>query len=786
MNHKFIPVVLLLATVFSANGANITFNASSNIQYLNSNSSGNPYNTIIINRGAYVVAQYATIFIGDTNSITIEKGGVLKLINSTLTHASSNGLWAGINIKGNPNEDQQQQNLDFNLFKNGSPNYGTMEQGLLYCEGSTLSYAKNAVYSGGITGGGYCYAINSNFYNNANSVYLTNYASFQQASIIRWCAFDNPDYLPTGTTYFNIYLDNASINPNAMTPVFSRNYSQCFTVDGCQFKNSKKYSNLIGNNISSCYVDVLYSNYYYLKVGLKLDRGINSNSGASVVGCNFDRCDRGVIATGLNNLWVNTCTFQINRSVYYGMYTGVVPSRNPVGLYIAGCAHYTVSNSFFDKAASFTGANTGSYGLVVDGNAPFGYEMISNNTFTDVHIGVQSQNENQASFLKCNKFSFGNAATATFSYDVVIASGALPPHDGCGNSGPYYSIIPGNTFSPNSVNSERNIYIPSSNSAYSSVNKFKYYFGSYPTDEEPKYISTLSVKTLPCYKISVCNAILSSPASFSTYFIFYNDAKSRYDSLLQANSTDTGDIKMHYFYKNHYLICMAASITDTLQYDSLVTVLTNDTSFSAKYILLQFALAKGAFTQAQQLVNNFNTSQPELNTLKNLYTILLPVYSNYSFDSLNAKRASIDALSQDSNFGAKQAQYLVNYIDQTNADIAGMENFVPEYIDSILPVEGIDTSTNVPDEYLITVYPNPFQSEVYADIKNNTTDDGTFTMKVFDAYATLLTYDTKDVKAGDSEILKVTTDDLTPGIYYLQFSNKNDEVIQTRIIFKLP
>ena len=582
MKNKSILSVFFLLNLISAWAADITFYASSSVQYLYSDS----YNNITISQGAFVVANGVSITIGDGNIITIEKGGVLKLTNSNISRqVNSTSQWLGINIIGSPNVDQQSQNLDSYLFFNGSPNYGTMQQGLLYCEGSTISYAKNAIYSAGATGGGYCYAVNTNFYNNANSIYLTNYTAFQQASIIRWCTFDNPDYLPAGSTYYHIYLDNASINPNAMTPVFSRNYSQSFTIDGCNFNNSKKYSNLIGTNIVSCYVNVWYSNYKYLKVGLKLDRGIYTNTSASIVVCNFDRCDRGIIATGLNNLWVNNCIFQINRSTYYGMYTGVVPSRNPVGLYIAGCAHYTVANSLFDKAASFTGANTGSYGLVVDGNAPFGYEMISNNTFTDVHIGVQSQNENQASFLKCNKFSFGNAATATFSYDVVIASGALLPHSGCGNSGSYYSIIPGNTFSPNVVSSDRNIYIPSSNTTYSTVNKFQYNFGSYPADEEPKYCTTTLVKTLPCYKISACNSKLSSPASFSNYFVFLNDAKSRYDSLLQANSTDTGDIDMHYFYKNYFLTCMAASITDTLQYDSLVAVLTNDTSFTAKYIL---------------------------------------------------------------------------------------------------------------------------------------------------------------------------------------------------------
>lgn len=192
MTKKLPLCILVFLGIVNLKAANITFNSSPTIQYLNGNSINSPYNTIVISRGAYVVALNATIYMGDTNSITIEKGGVFKIINTTITRASTSGLWSGIKIIGNPNADQQTQNLDFNLFKNGSPNYGTMEQGLLYIEGSTISYANNAVYSGGGTGGGYCYAISSNFYNNANSIYLSNYPNFQQASLIRWCVFDNP------------------------------------------------------------------------------------------------------------------------------------------------------------------------------------------------------------------------------------------------------------------------------------------------------------------------------------------------------------------------------------------------------------------------------------------------------------------------------------------------------------------------------------------------------------------------------------------------------------------
>lgn len=116
-------------------------------------------------------------------------------------------------------------------------------------------------------------------------------------------------YLPSVTTYYHVYLDNASINPNAITPIFSKNYSQCFIVDGCRFENSRKYKNLIGNNFIGCYIDLWYNIYEFLNVGVKIERGVYYFSGASVVAPNFNECDRGLIGTGLSSLWVNQGVF---------------------------------------------------------------------------------------------------------------------------------------------------------------------------------------------------------------------------------------------------------------------------------------------------------------------------------------------------------------------------------------------------------------------------------------------------------------------------------------------
>ena len=128
----------------------------------------------------------------------------------------------------------------------------------------------------------------------------------------------------------------------------------------------------------------------------------------------------------------------------------------------------------------------------------------------------------------------------------------------------------------------------------------------------------------------------------------------------------------------------------------------------------------------------------EEGNIKKLYALLLPIYANYNFDSLEAKRGIIDSLTHDSDFAARQAKYIVNYIDGTNAEIAGMDNFVPQYLDSILPVDGMDTTVTTGIDYEVLVYPNPFTSQVQADIKNNSGNDQTIKMKLYNSFGTEL------------------------------------------------
>ena len=457
-------------------------------------------------------------------------------------------------------------------------------------------------------------------------------------------------------------------------------------------------------------------------------------------------------------------------------------------MYISSCASYNVTNYIFDRPVSgFYGGQGISYGLVVDGNAALGYGIISNNSFYDIHIGVQAQNEKEATFLKCNTFSAGNAQTATLSYDVCIASGTLRQHNGCGiSSSPYYSMVPGNTFSQNPISADRNIFVSISNTSYSALKQFQYYYGNSKLIEKPTYCTIPKVNVQSCNKPSLCSQILAAPASFSDNFVHYSDAKSRYDSLVQLNSTDTGDLIMNYFYKNHFLDGMVQSISDTFQYDSLIEILSNDTSLTAQYFLLQFKISKGEYIQAQQIVDNLNPSQSESNSIKKLYSILIPIYNGYCFDSINVKRAALDSLTQDSSFGAKQAQYIINYIDKTNAELNGMENFIPLYNDTILPVEGIDTNTVESNDYIINVYPNPFETIINADFKNTSLDDGNFTMTLYDSYGIAIGNITEEIKASENKILKLETEQLSVGVYYLQFTDKENQVIQSRIVFKLP
>lgn len=781
---KFLCYIVFITPFISGKAANITFNYTGNTATLSSGT----YDNIILNRGAFVVIQNASIFMNTGKSITINKGAVLKITNSTITHAGSgNSLWTGMNIIGDENSYQMPQNYNSNLFFNDpNDNYNTMQHGLLYCSGSTISYANSAVNSSGATGGGCINIANCIFDNNVNSITLTNYSKFHQTSSIVSTTFNNTAYLPSGITYYHISIKDASISNSSFLPVYDHNMYYALEINNCYLKNDLKYKNLSGINVTGSFISIHDSYFYNLGVGMNCLKGVYVYSGISINGSHFEDCDRGIIASGLYTVAISSSTIDINRSIQYDGNNTVVPIGIPVGIFISGNTHYNINNCWFEKATGFTPNVTGSYAIIADGNSSLSGNIISNNTIITVYVGVQSQNESLASFLKCNKFSLGSASTATFNYDITIPNGTLAPHNGCGGGGVYYNQIPGNTFSPNAVNVQRNIFTNSS--SYTTIKPFQYKYSYSKTEENPQHYTPLKVKATFCGNnaVSNCGTVLALRVPFHDNYNGYQFAFAHYDSLLQTNSADTDDIEATRYFKNYYLGEIMASITDTNQLDSAITLLAGDTSFAAKYHLLLAYIANGRISQAWQVLNNLEVNAAEEANIKQLYTLLLPIYSNYNFDSLNAQRTELNLLAQDSDFAARQARYIVNYIDGVNAENAGMENFTPLYLDSILPVEGLDTTVTIGNDYDISVHPNPFTSKVQADVKNNSGTDQVITLKLYNSFGTPLLTTDAEVKNTDTQTLSLETGDLPNGFYFLQFSDKDNLVFESRIIFKLP
>ncbi len=781
-NYRFFLFVFFLFSYLILPGADITISYTSSVTSLGSGT----YDNITLERGAFVEINSANINMNTNCSITINKGAVLKISNSTITHTGSGtNLWTGIIIIGDENSYQVPQNYNSNsFFYAANDNYTTMQHGLLYCENSTLTYAVSAVNSSGSSGGG-CININHCIFdNNVNSITLTNYSKYHQTSLILNTQFLNTIYLPTGSTYYHIILKDASISNSSFLPVYDPNMYYALEIGHCIFNNDKLNSNLCGINSIGSYFSIYESYFLHFSVGMNVTKGVYFYPGASVSHCGFIECDRAIIATGLYTFNIWGSNFDVDRFIHFNVNNNVVPNNLPFGIYIAGNSHYSISNCIFEKSINnnFTGKTLGSYGIIADGNASNGGNIIRDNTFTTLDIGVQNQNESKATFLKCNKFSLGSASTATYNYDITIPSGTLMPHNGCGGTTNYIQA-PGNTFSPNPVNSQRNIYVKST--SYKPNNRFLYKYGT-GFGENPQYFTASKVKSDYCPIPSNCGSISSVPASFEDNYNAFIFNRSRFDSLHQANSTDTADIEITGFYKNHFCNEMTAGIKDTNQFDSAIALLVIDTNFLAKYSLMLAYIGSGNYNLAGQVLANLNDTNPEEGNIKKLYALLLPIYANYNFDSLEAKRGIIDSLTHDSDFAARQAKYIVNYIDGTNAEIAGMDNFVPQYLDSILPVDGMDTTVTTGIDYEVLVYPNPFTSQVQADIKNNSGNDQTIKMKLYNSFGTELLNTDGEIKNTETQTLKIETGDLTYGFYFLQFSDKDDVVFESRIIFKLP
>ncbi len=730
-------------------------------------STNGTYNSITLTPGAYVVISNCTIKLKPGGTITVDAKSVLKIINSTITREATSGstTWSGINIIGNPIYDQITETIDDYEFFHGYNTYNAMQHGSVWVDHSTISYADKAIISAGRTGGGYCFVDHGTFRDNDFSIYFTNYPLHAQNTRIDASTFDNPHRLSgyqSGIYYAAIYLLNAS---------GAGGYT--FTVENCEFMNTGIMSSIIGIRVAGSYINIYNSYFTALNVGFLLEKGPYL-TGAQLNGGWFERCDRGAVALGADVFYVSNSVFDINKTVKFGTFSKINPAALPVGLFIAGSNNYNVVNSYFDKViGSLTGSQL-SYGIVVDGNSSFGYDLVSKNTFAAIDIGFQTQNENLSTFLQCNNFSY-----RTFNYDITIPAGTLRRHDGC----PLTSVfngMPKNIFSSNPVHSDRNIKINSNK--YTPSNKFLYsYYYSY---QNPFYSTSGKISTINCNLVNSCETVpyfLGFTKSASNYI----EASSIVDSLRAANA-DTGTIETAEFFKGSFLGQMVFTIANDYQFDSAINILKNDTSVASVYHKVMLYLSKGSYASAQSILDNLTNTSNEALAFKEFYNVLIPIYSDYSFEALDSIRSQIDSMAIDSGFIGKQARYLVNFIDETNAILDSSKQFTPQYTDSILPVDSIDNIDTTVNNYLVTVYPNPFVDDLYADFTNNSGTTGIFTLKLYDSYAALIDENQISINDTETKTFHLSTSGLGWGFYYLQIVDNNAAVITARIIYKAP
>ncbi len=776
-----LPLFLLFFLNNNVKAADITFTYSSTPQYM---SAINGCDNIILDRGAYVIISGVTIKMNPNKSITINKGAVLKIENSgavrsQITHTGSGtNYWSGIDIIGDRNYAQMPENIYTSNFfsSNNATNYQAMNQGLLWVENSDIMWANIAVNSSWGTGGGYFLINNARFDNNNYSIVLRGYSKFDQLSSVHGSLFNCSTYLPsTNYDFAHILIQDCSKINNTG-----------FYIEGCLFNNSQLYSNLVGVSALNSFISIIKeTKFYNLKIGVLSEKGTYVNSGGYLGSAIFEHCDRGAVVLGANSFIASYCFFGVDRKVIYGNFSKLVPTNVPVGLFISGAAYYRVDHCFFDKAAaqSIPPYTVSNYGIIVDNNASLGFNLIDNNTFIRECVGVQSQNEIKSTFLQCNDFGMGTVSLETINYDITVPKGTLRQHFGCGSSGAFYDRLPGNKFSTK-VQFEHNIHIISPD--HNLTNPLRYRWGS-GARQQPQSASNLQKSNSGC-SIPGCSqgeddSIRAN--NFLRSFVSYYGSASILDSLTNANSNDTAEVEMAIYFKNHFLNELVSSISNAEQLDTALTVLRNDTSLTSAYQLVILQLNSGNYTDAQGTLDNISSTTQEALNFKGLYNILIPVYNSGTFESLDSVRNLIDSIASDSDFIAKQAKYLVNYIDETNSIIDSVE-FTPVYLDSILPDEIIDTGAVEGNNYEIVVYPNPIQENLYADLTNNSGSVGNYTMKLFNSFGTYINENQTIINNTETQTLHIDTSGLGIGFYYLLFYDNDNAVIDNRIIIKTP
>ncbi|OFX19021.1 MAG: hypothetical protein A2033_15140 [Bacteroidetes bacterium GWA2_31_9] len=404
-----------------------------------------------VQNGGKLTIQNSTIQFTPNSEINVREGGKLIIENSTLTRfATCGNMWNGITAYGNDA-----------ISQSGDPTASAYPHAFVFIKGSTIEYAGTGIYAGDPFlkdtrhGSGAVIWVTdyngtrSSFYNNYEGMVFKNY-TFSNGSYVSKTDFlcdnqANPVY-GVGTLHYislmggiginftNLYFENTGSFTNKGNGISTILPFQAGSINQCTFKNiSKGFTGTTNNvNITSC----VFEN---LDMGIHLEQ-YPGNDNNNFTANTFNNVKEAIYIQSGYVEEISGNAFNIPYSATNDVY----------GVFVVNSRYTDIKNNTFNGASS---ANDNSYGIVSD-NAATSSNVIFNNTFSGLNIGIQTQNDNTKLKIRCNNFS--NIA----AHGIKVQDGSLMQQGANCNTNAGNTNQAGNEWLDGYTTGDKDIYVP--------------------------------------------------------------------------------------------------------------------------------------------------------------------------------------------------------------------------------------------------------------------------------------------------------------------------------------
>ena len=373
-------------------------------------------NMIIEPNATLTLENSVNVFMNESAKIIVKPGGQLIVDGATIT-STSDQLWQGIEVWGNPSLSQIPANQGWLVITNG----GTIENA------EVAVRAGSADYTG--KGGGIVSAENAVFLNNTVSAMFDPYTAYTNTSAFGSCTFNYTKTITSGFKFYFARLDNViSVQFNNCT--FTNNSDQDYVGAGIKSINSifivegqcTEYSG------TECieWDNGLFENLEY---GVYATASTTTRF-ADIRHTDFTDNFHGIYLGGMTLPRVTSNEFHLDRTAAQGGY----------GLYLDGSTQYWVEDN------SFNGNNSDlptGIGIYVNASGSLANEIYLNSfDYIEYAVTVLGYNRNSRTTttglqIRCNYYD-----NTLYDETIVHEGPFLPGSDGIASIQGNNSLIP--------------------------------------------------------------------------------------------------------------------------------------------------------------------------------------------------------------------------------------------------------------------------------------------------------------------------------------------------------